>query len=90
MDLHSGRSEVNIAALAGHLSDLGGAPEIVAKARAAATAGAVLAAAGDLPLGDRVAAEALGVVRHRLQGTDIEVDVTIFDRSGKLIGHAGP
>ena len=90
MDLHSGRSEVDIAALAGHLSDLGGAPEIVAEARAAATAGAVLAAAGDLPLGDRVAAEALGVVRHRLQGTDIEVDVTIFDRSGKLIGHAGP
>ena len=90
MDLHSGRSEVDIAALAGHLSDLGAAEEILASARAAATAGAVLAAAGDLPLGDRMAGEALAVVRHKLEGTDIEVDVAIFDRSGKLIGHAGP
>ncbi|MAM08431.1 MAG: cobalt-precorrin-5B (C(1))-methyltransferase, partial [Hyphomonas sp.] len=41
MDLHSGRSDVDIAGLAEHLSDLGAPAGIVAEARAAlATAGA--------------------------------------------------
>jgi len=90
MDLHSGRSAVDIDILAGHLSELDAAPEIVSQARAAASAGAVLALAGELPLAQTVAAEALNVARDRLQDTEIAVDVTIFDRSGNLIGHAGP
>ena len=90
MDLHSGRSAVDIDILAGHLSELDAAPEIVSQARAAASAGAVLALAGELPLAQTVAAEALNVALDRLQDTEIAVDVTIFDRSGNLIGHAGP
>jgi len=90
MDLHSGRSEVDIAALAGHLSELGAAAEILTQARSAHSAGALLALAGDLPLGDRVAAEALGKVKETLGGADIAVDVAIFDRAGALIGRAGP
>ena len=90
MDLHSGRSEVDIAALAAHLSALGASPEIVDQAIAAPSAGAVLALAGEFPLGQRVAAEALSVIEERLSVAEIIVDVTIFDRSGKLIGHAGP
>jgi uncharacterized membrane protein affecting hemolysin expression len=43
-----------------------------------------------LPLADRVAAEALGVVRQNLAGAEISVDVAIFDRDGALIGRAGP
>ena len=90
MDLHSGRSEVDIAALAGHLAALGAPAEILTQARSAHSAGAVLALAGDLPLGDRVAAEALGMVRETIGGADIAVDVAIFDRVGKVIGRAGP
>jgi cobalt-precorrin-5B (C1)-methyltransferase len=90
MDLHSGRSEVDIAALARHLSALGAAPELVSQARTAASAGAVLALAGELPLAQRVAAQALGIIQDKLHGADIAVDVTIFDRAGKLIGHAKP
>ena len=90
MDLHSGRSEVNIAALAGHLSELGAPAEILTQARSAHSAGALLALAGDLPLGDRVAAAALGMVKETLGGADIAVDVAIFDRAGALIGRAGP
>ena len=90
MDLHSGRSEVDIAALATHLSALGAAQEIVDKAIVAPSAGAVLALAGEFPLGQCVAAEALSVIEERLSDAEIIVDVTIFDRSGKLIGHAGP
>ena len=90
MDLHSGRSDVDIAALGGHLSDLGAPAELLAEARRAHSAGALLALAGDLPLADRVAAEALGVVRQNLAGAKISVDVAIFDRDGALIGRAGP
>ena len=90
MDLHSGRSDVNIAALAGHLSELGAPAEILTQARSAHSASALLALAGDLPLGDRVAAAALGMVKETLGGADIAVDVAIFDRAGALIGRAGP
>ena len=90
MDLHSGRSDVDIAALGGHLSDLGAGAELLAEARRAHSAGAILALVGDLPLADRVAAEALGVVRQNLAGAEISVDVAIFDRDGALIGRAGP
>ena len=90
MDLHSGRSEVDIAGLAGHLSDLGATAETVSQARTAPSAGAVLALAGELPLADRVAAQALGVVQENLRGAEITVDVAIFDRAGALIGRADP
>ena len=89
MDLHSGRSDVDIAGLAGHLSDLGAPAGIVAEARAAPSAGAVLALAGTMLLADRVAAKALGVVQENLGDAEITVDVTIFDRAGALIGRAG-
>ena len=90
MDLHSGRSAVDVEILAAHLSGLGAAPEVVSQAQNATSAGAVLALAGELPLAERVAVEALTVARDRLQDADIVVDVAVFDRSGKLIGHAQP
>ena len=89
MDLHSGRSDVDIAGLAGHLFELGAPAGIVAEARAAPSAGAVLALAGTKLLADRVAAKAFGVVQENLGDAEITVDVTIFDRAGALIGRAG-
>ena len=72
-----------------NLADLGAPARIVAEARAAHSAGAVLALAGKMPLGDRVAVKALGVVQENLGNAEIAVDVAIFDRAGTLIGRAG-
>ncbi len=91
LDLHSGKSQVDIAALAQELAALGAPPEIVDAASRAAGAGEALAAATPLfarPLADRIAAQARQVALATLAG-DIAVEVAIFDRQGELIGRAG-
>ena len=90
MDLHSGRGEVDIAALSQDLADLGAPAEMLGEAKAAPSAGALLALAGDLPLGDRIAARALDVVRETVANEAISADVVIFGRDGGLLGRAGP
>jgi cobalt-precorrin-5B (C1)-methyltransferase len=90
MDLHSGRSEVDMAALVRHLAVLGAPVEILGQAEAAPSAGALLALAGNLPLADRVAAQALEVVRNTMANEEIVADVVIFGRNGGLLGRAGP
>ncbi|MGQ0662458.1 MAG: cobalt-precorrin-5B (C(1))-methyltransferase [Pseudomonadota bacterium] len=89
LDLHSDRSAVDIAALAALLCDLGAPPALSQPARAAASAGEVLqlAAAAGLPLAGLVAARARAVALAALAG-GIAVDVAVFDRQGRLIGHA--
>ncbi|MFQ5958726.1 MAG: cobalt-precorrin-5B (C(1))-methyltransferase, partial [Alphaproteobacteria bacterium] len=91
MDLHSSRSQVDFAALAEDFAGLGGAPELVGQARAANTANQVLALAQatGLPLADLVARRAREVALATLSG-GVSVDVAVFDREGKLLGHAGP
>jgi cobalt-precorrin-5B (C1)-methyltransferase len=91
LDLHSSRSGVDVAALAAALAELGAAPELVARARAATTANQVLALAreGGAPLADVVARRAREVALATLSG-GIQVDVAVFDREGRLLGHAGP
>ena len=90
MDLHSSKSRVDIAALAVMLSSLGAEPATVEAVKDAATAGEALAAAGarGLALGDTIARQAREVALATLAG-DTEVEVMIFDRSGKRIGHGG-
>ena len=83
LDLHSDRSAVDIPRLAAELRALGG-PD----AGAAASAGAVLALAGDLPLARRIAEQARETALAALAG-GTEVDVRVFDRRGRLIGEAG-
>ncbi|MSP67136.1 MAG: cobalt-precorrin-5B (C(1))-methyltransferase [Alphaproteobacteria bacterium] len=89
MDLHSGRSRVEVAALAATLATLGADADVIAKAQAAVGAGEVLALAGAAarPLADRIAAQARGVALATLAG-GTAVEVMIFDREGALIGHA--
>ena len=91
LDLHSAASRVDIKALAGLLEGVGGAPDMVAKAAAAVSAGEVLMLAGKSApeLADAVANRARAVALKTVGG-DIKIDVTVFDRAGKLIGHAGP
>ncbi len=83
MDLHSDRAPVDIARLAAELAALGG-PD----ARGAPSAGAVLALAGGLPLARRIAEQAREAALAVLAG-GMEVDVRVFDRSGRLVGAAG-
>ncbi len=91
LDLHSSRGTVDFDGLADSLAGLGAAPECVARARAANTANQVLALAGEAAVGlaDVVARRAREVALATLAG-GIAVDVAVFDRDGKLIGHAGP
>jgi cobalt-precorrin-5B (C1)-methyltransferase len=91
LDLHSSRSRVDTRALARTLEELGAAGGVAAAARAASSAGEVLALAQShrLPLGDRVAARAREVVLAALGG-GTAADVVVFDRAGRLLGRAGP
>ena len=90
LDLHSGRSQIDRAALAGMLATLGAGPALVDRAAAANTASEILceAAAAGLPLADHVATEARARARD-LVADNVDVEVAIFDRAGALVGRAG-
>ena len=84
LDLHSGRSQVDLDWLAGI------APELSReKVLAANTAHQVLEMAEGLGLADRVAGLALDRVGQVLRGAPIVADVMIISRQGAVIGHAG-
>jgi cobalt-precorrin-5B (C1)-methyltransferase len=95
LDLHSSRSQVEVAALARLLGDLGAPAEAVADAAAAAGAGELLSIARGLG-GDfeaalirRIAAQARDVALATLAG-GTSIEVAIFDRAGQLAGRVGP
>jgi cobalt-precorrin-5B (C1)-methyltransferase len=88
LDLHSSRSALDMAKLGDLLAQAGGSATEAASVRAAASAGAALAAAPAEMLGAAVARGAREMVLASLAG-GIAVDVAVFDRQGKLIGHAG-
>ncbi len=89
LDLHSGRSQVDLDWLAERVAELGGPAGLVEAVRGANTANQVLELArqGGLPLADRVAAlareAALGVLRG-----ETRVEVLIVNRQGDFVGRA--
>ena len=89
LDLHSGRSQVDLDWLAERLAELGGGSELLEKTRAAHTAKEVLdlARAARLPLADAVARHARMTALGVLDG-ETEVDVLVFDREGRLVGRS--
>ena len=92
LDLHSRRGGVDLDALAGLALAEGGSPalaEAIAVSNTAAEAFGHAAAAG-LPLGPAVAERARGVAQAVVEGSSIVVDILLFDREGRLLGHAGP
>ena len=91
LDLHSARSRVDFTALAALAAGIGAPAGLVAGARAANTAMEVLdaAQAAGLPLADAVAARCLETARAILRPETVP-DVVIVDRSGRIVGHAGP
>ena len=80
-DLHSGRSELDMGALA----VLAGDPRVAE----APTALAALGMCGP-PLAQRVAEEAHRRLRVMLEGAGIASDAVVVDRAGAVIGRAGP
>ena len=89
VDLHSGRSQVDMARLAGWVRDVGGGPELVREVEGANTANQVLQAAGaaGLPLADLVAREARTHALSMLDGKT-RVEVIVFDRQGEPAGRS--
>jgi cobalt-precorrin-5B (C1)-methyltransferase len=84
LDLHSGRSQVDLDLLASLAATAGAPAEVVARVRAANTA---LDALRQCPeLGDLVAAGAREVALEVLRGAPVEVDVVVIDRSGAIVG----
>ena len=89
MDLHSGRSQVDMAQLAAWVRDLGGTSALASEVEAANTANQVLqaASAANLPLAALVAQEARTQALAMLHG-DTQVEVIVFDRQGGLAGRS--
>ena len=89
MDLHSGRSQVDMARLAAWVRDLGGTSALASEVEAANTANQVLqaASAANLPLAALVAQEARTQALAMLHG-DTQVEVIVFDRQGGLAGRS--
>ncbi len=89
LDLHSGRSQVDLDWLAERLAELGGAPDLLARTRAANTAKEVLdlARGAGLTLADAVARRARATALGVLDG-ETEVEVLVFDREGRLVGRS--
>lgn len=82
LDLHSKRGAADLAALA----TLAGLPEITA-CNTVAEAFARAETKG-IALGDAIAARAQIVAQNVLRDAPIALDVVVFDREGRLMGHA--
>ncbi len=91
LDLHSGRSQVDLAALAALARAAGGDAELARRVETANTALGALRAclAAGVPLGDLIAADACRTALDVLRGAAVRVEVIVIDRAGTVIGHAG-
>ena len=91
LDLHSGRSQVDLGWLAAIAAEIGAGPALAVEIAGANTGLAALrlAQAAGLPLGDAVAARARATALATLDGADIAVDVLVVDRDGNPVGRAG-
>jgi len=95
LDLHSGRSAVDLDWLAARLGDLGAAPELVIEARLANSALHVLqlaAASVDPSLARRlaevVATAARATAVDVLRGAPTDLDTVVVSRTGEILAHA--
>ena len=88
LDLHSGRSQVNVELLAGLAA--GGDPVLAARIRAANTALDALRISqrAGVPLGDLIAARARTTAVDVLRAAPVDVDVVVIDRAGTIVGRA--
>ena len=94
LDLHSKRSALDVEALAAQLADLGADDALIRRAAASGSGNALLeiAEAAGLAVADMVAGDACRVARAALAreagNFAGQLDVVVFDRTGRLIGRA--
>jgi cobalt-precorrin-5B (C1)-methyltransferase len=95
LDLHSKRGSVDLAVLAKLAEGAGGSGDLAARILASNTAAEAFthAEAEGVALGDEVAqaaqeTAAAAVAGKPVAGKDIEVEIVLFDREGRLVGHA--
>jgi cobalt-precorrin-5B (C1)-methyltransferase len=90
LDLHSARGRVALSALADVAREAGASTELAERiAHANTTAEAFAIAREDgVALGDEIARRAAAVAAGVLAGSDIALDVVIFDRDGALVGRS--
>ncbi|MFI6512539.1 cobalt-precorrin-5B (C(1))-methyltransferase [Streptosporangium sp. NPDC050855] len=91
LDLHSGRSQVDPAMLAGLVRSAGGDEDLAGRVLEANTALHALHLCQDagLPLGDLVAEGARRTAAGVLREAPVAVDVVVIDRAGTVVGRAG-
>jgi cobalt-precorrin-5B (C1)-methyltransferase len=91
LDLHSRAGSVDRLWLSALLRDAGAPDDLVALSRDANTALQVLREAErrHVPVGEFVARAALKTAAQVLEGSQIALDVVVFDRDGKIVGRAG-
>ena len=89
LDLHSGRSQVDLDWLADTAAACGGSDSLIAAVRATHSAGQALALArrDTVPLADAVAARARDMALSLL-GNETSVEVIVIDREGQVAGRA--
>lgn len=89
MDLHSGRSQVDVEALAARLAELGADEALLVEVRQAVSAARVLELAGEagLPLANLIAEQARQVAEEHLAGR-VAVEVILFGRKGEILGRS--
>jgi cobalt-precorrin-5B (C1)-methyltransferase len=90
LDLHSKRGSVDLAALAGFAKAAGASEALVQRIMAANTAAEAFAhaAAANVMLGDEVARTARATAAQVVANSGIDVEIVLFDRDGRLVGHA--
>lgn len=90
LDLHSGRSQVDLTWMADVAHELGASKEVAARIEGANTAAEALSIAGEaeIELAPEIARRAQSVARYTLAGAEIDVDVFVYDRAGNLVGRS--
>lgn len=90
MDLHSARSQLDMAELARVAASAGASPELQERIVGANTGleALQLSTQQGIPLAQEIAARACAAARHVLEGTDVALDVAVVDREGVLLATA--
>jgi cobalt-precorrin-5B (C1)-methyltransferase len=92
MDLHSGRSQVDLAFLRDLARDVGAKPALATSVSTAVTGldALQMCQAAGVPLGDAVAVAARDAALLILRGAAVTVDTICIDRAGVIVGRAQP
>jgi cobalt-precorrin-5B (C1)-methyltransferase len=90
LDLHSRRGAVDLAVLARLAVGAGGSPALAERILGANTAAEAFsqAQAEGVALGDAVARAAWETASAVVASKQVEVEIALFDRDGRLVGHA--